>query len=427
MADLLYLCHRIPYPPNKGDKIRSWHMLQHLAARHRVHLGCFVDDPHDWRYADRLREICVDTHFVRLSPGLARLRSLAGLLDGRPLTLAYYRDRGLARWIARVLAETRPGGIVAFSSAMAQFVMPPPEATRDAPRRVIDFVDVDSEKWRAYAEKRRGLDRWIYGREARTLLAYERRIAAAFDASLFVSDAEAALFRRLAPETAARVGHMANGVDCDYFSPERAYEDPYWDEAGPVVVFTGAMDYWANVDAVRWFAEAVFPLVRARVPGARFFIVGAKPTPEVRHLAAHDDAIVITGRVPDVRPYLAHAAAVVAPLRIASGIQNKVLEAMAMAKATLATPEAVEGIAAEPEREILVADTPESFSRKLCSLLADGDLGGLGARARARVAETHGWAVNLARLDEILEGPPRSCDNKASDAPAATGMGAPGR
>ncbi len=311
---------------------------------------------------------------------------------------------------------------------MAQFVMPSPDATRSAAagegsRRVIDFVDVDSEKWRAYAEKRRGLDRWIYAREAKTLLAYERRVAAAFDASLFVSEAEAALFRRLAPETAARVGHMANGVDCDYFSPERAYEDPYWDGTGPVAVFTGAMDYWANVDAVRWFAEEVFPLVRARVPEARFFIVGARPAPEVRRLGERDEAIVVTGRVPDVRPYLAHAAAVVAPLRIARGIQNKVLEAMAMAKATLATPEAVEGIAAAPDREILVADTPELFSQKLYSLLTDGDPESLGARARERVAAAYGWAANLARLDEILEGPPRSCDNKTSDAPPAAGMG----
>ncbi len=426
MADLLYLCHRIPYPPNKGDKIRSWHILEHLAARHRVHLGCFVDDPHDWRYVDRLREICADAHFARLSPRLARLRSLAGLLDGRPLTLAYYRDRGLARWIARVLAEARPEGIVAFSSAMAQFVMPGAGGAAAA-RRVIDFVDVDSEKWRAYAEKRRGLDRWIYAREARTLLAYERRVAAAFDASLFVSEAEAALFRRLAPETAARVGHMGNGVDCDYFSPAREYENPYWDEAGPVAVFTGAMDYWANVDAVCWFAETVFPLVQARVPGARFFIVGARPAPEVRRLGERDAAVVVTGRVPDVRPYLAHAAAVVAPLRIARGIQNKVLEAMAMAKATVATPEAAEGIAAEPEREILIADSSELFAEKLCRLFEEGDTGGVGERARARVAGSYGWAASLARLDEILEGAPASCDNDAQTgaqtAPPATGLG----
>jgi len=414
--DLLYLCHRIPYPPDKGDKIRSWHILERLAGRYRVHLGCFVDDPDDWRHVETLRVLCADTCFARLAPRWARLRSLVGLLDGRPLTLPYYRSQALETWVADLCARVRPRRIVVFSSAMAQFVMPPASEETPTVRRVIDFVDVDSEKWRAYAEKRRGLDRWIYAREGRRLLAYERRVAAAFDASLFVSEAEAALFRRLAPEVASKVGYMSNGVDCAYFSPDRAYENPYEDRDGPVLVFTGAMDYWANVDAVTWFADAVLPLVRVRHPKVWFYIVGARPAPEVRRLAGRD-RIAVTGRVDDVRPYLAHAHVAVAPLRIARGVQNKVLEAMAMAKAVVATSAAVEGILVESGKHLKIADNEENFSEKLHSLLTGDDRESLGIRARQQVIAAHAWTASLNRLDEVLEASRHPCDNKERKVP----------
>jgi len=398
MADLLFLAHRIPYPPDKGDKIRSWNVLRHLAERYSVHLGCFVDDPDDRRHEASLRALCADCHFARLGPYASRLKGLGGLLDGAPLTLACYRDRGLAAWVGEVLGARRPAHIVVFSSAMAQYAL---DDAAERARRVIDFVDVDSDKWRQYAESRGWPARWVFGRESRRLLDFERRVAGLFDASVFVSEAEAALFRRLAPESAAKVTHVDNGVDVAYFSPEHVFTSPFTGQ-GPAIVFTGAMDYWANVDAVAWFAREVLPLVRRHLAEARFFIVGARPAAEVRRLARLP-GVTVTGRVADVRPYLAAAAVVVAPLRVARGIQNKVLEAMAMARPVVVTPQALDGIDAHADREVRLATDPPGLAAAVVGLAA-GDDGAMGRRARRRVVARYTWGSTLARLDAVLAG-----------------------
>lgn len=262
--ELLYLTHRVPYPPNKGDKIRSFHLLKHLSQRYRVHLGTFVDDRGDWQYVDTVRSFCGENHFAKLNPSAMRLRSLSGPLSGQPLTLPYYRNAGLQHWVNNLLATRPVKRILVFSSAMAQYVMHAHGA-----RRIIDFVDIDSDKWCQYAGSKRWPLSWIYRREGRLLLRYEREVAKAFDASLFVSRTEAELFQRLAPESAAKTGYFSNGVDTDYFSPDREYPNPYG-EREHALVFTGAMDYWPNVDAVRWFAQEIFPEVHAADPHARF-------------------------------------------------------------------------------------------------------------------------------------------------------------
>lgn len=393
MSELLFLAHRIPYPPNKGDKIRAWHLLEHLSRRHHLHLGAFVDDPDDWRHADKLRGICASVHLVGLDPRWGKLRALAGLLTGDPLTLPFYRDAGMQRWVDERLAQGADK-VLAYSSAMARFVIDHPGV-----RRVMDFVDIDSDKWRQYAPTKPWPLSWLYRREGERLLAWERRVAAEFDASLFVSGAEAADFRRLAPESTEKVGYYHNGVDADYFSPERGYPDPY--PAGTrALVFTGAMDYWPNVDAVSWFAREVFPVLRAERPDILFAIVGSKPAAEVQALAGLP-GVLVTGRVEDVRPWLAHAAVVVAPLRIARGIQNKVLEGMAMARPVVATPQALEGIDALPGKEILLAADTASMAAAICRVLDSKP--DLGDAARTRVLSDFDWAANLARVDELLE------------------------
>lgn len=398
MEELLYLVHRIPYPPNKGDKIRSFHLLRHLSRRYRVHLGAFVDDPADWAHAPALAEWVKGKLCLRpLSRARALMKSGLGLITGEPLTLPWYRDARMSRWVDEVLAGGRVRRALVYSSSMAQYLM-----AWDGLTRVIDFVDIDSDKWRQYARSRPWPLSAIYRREARRLFAFERRVAAAFDAATFVSEAEAALFRRLAPETAAHVFGFSNGVDTDYFSPEPSYPNPYPDQTR-ALVFTGAMDYWANVDAVRWFAHEVWPGLRLSHPEAAFYIVGARPTAAVTALATLP-RVVVTGSVPDVRPYLAHAAIAVAPLRIACGIQNKVLEAMAMARATVVTPQALEGIHARPGEEILVAETPAEFITRCGQLLAnDGLAAATGRRARARVVSDYAWDAHLSRLDAALE------------------------
>lgn len=397
MRDLLYLVHRIPFPPNKGDKIRSFHILKHLARDYRVHLATFIDDPQDEKYIDDVRALCGETYFARMNPRAARVRSVRGLLTGEALSLPYYYDTGMQQWVSALLARKNIKHVVAFSSPMAQYAR---HVDSDV-CRVMDFVDVDSDKWEQYARSKTWPLSWVYRRESQALLRYERAIAAQWDASILVSEDEAALLRRLAPESAARIHYAYNGVDADYFSPDRDYVDPYHG-AGPALVFTGAMDYWANVDAVVWFANEVFPRVRAALSSARFFIVGSRPHAAVQALA-QQPGVTVTGAVPDVRPYLHYAHAAVAPLRIARGIQNKVLEAMAMARPVLVTSAAAEGLLPCPNQALHVADDSEVFAQYALRALRGELPADAGRSGRACVLEHYGWESNLERLTALLE------------------------
>ena len=396
MHDLLLLVHRIPYPPNKGDKIRSFHLLKHLALQYRVHLGTFIDDVDDWHHVDVVKALCASTCFVKLHPTRARILSLRGLLSGKPLTLTYYRSSELQRWVRNTMAAHSIQRVVAFSSAMAQFA-----DQFSGVRRVMDFVDVDSDKWAQYAVSKCWPMSWVYRRESETLLSYERSVAERWDASVLVSNDEADLFRRLVPRAAARVSGISNGVDSEYFSPQHDYANPY--PAGALVlVFTGAMDYWANVDAVVWFAQNVFPQVRAHIKEARFYIVGSRPSTEVQALGKIE-GVTVTGSVPDVRPYVHHAVAAVAPLRIARGIQNKVLEALSMARPVIATTAAAEGLKSRPKDAMWVADDAQDYAQKCIAILRGEIAAQAGASGRQCVIEHYSWASNLARFSELLE------------------------
>jgi sugar transferase (PEP-CTERM/EpsH1 system associated) len=263
----------------------------------------------------------------------------------------------------------------------------------------MDFVDVDSDKWRQYAQAHTGLPRMIFQREARRLANFEREVAATFDASMFVSEPEAAYFRKQVPQAAAKVHGVPNGVDAKYWDPQRDYPNPY-QPGERAVVFVGAMDYRANVHAVEWFAAEVWPRVRSHQPAARFYIVGSKPAPAVQALDKLA-GITVTGRVDDVRPYVAHAHAVAAPLRIARGIQNKVLEALAMEKVVLATPEAWEGIEDFDGRQGCIDGSPEALATEAL-LWLDAPTPARAASARAMVLRRHDWTHNLDAYESLL-------------------------
>lgn len=396
MSRLLFLAHRIPYPPDKGEKIRAFHILRHLSARAEVEVGCLVDDPADEAHIATLRgQVAHLEAAVVTGRGAAAARALMHLRPGRPLSHGWFREAGLSRWVGNGLASGRWAKVFVFASAMAPYVMAAPRHPRGQVR-VIDMVDVDSEKFAAYAARRRGPMGLVYGREARTLLALEREAAQKFDRTLFVSRAEAARFAELAPEAGPRVGFLENGVDFARFDPAAAHQNPFPDPQ-PRIVFTGAMGYAPNIEAVIWFADAVLPRLAGR---AGFVIVGQNPSPAVRALAGRP-GITVTGTVPDVRPYLAHAAVAVAPLLLARGIQNKVLEAMAMARPVVATPEAFEGISATPGRDLLVAAGAEAFAAAVLAVL-EGGHSGMGQAARAAVLAGHDWAATLAPLDAML-------------------------
>lgn len=396
MAKVLFLAHRYPYPPNKGDKIRAFHFTEHLRARHEVTLG-FVTTPGDTE-PDLSWARKFSAFYEGRIPQAQRLfRAGMALLTGAPLSVAVFYDPALARWVARHVAEKRPDVIFAFSSAMAQYV------PRDLPagtRFILDFCDVDSEKWRQYAQSQSLLRRWFFGMEARRLVAFDREQAKRAAASLFVMEDERRIFDRLSPETAARHRAIGNGVDVAYHDPAAVTGRP---SAAKTIAFVGMMDYWPNVDAVTWFAKEIFPLVRARHPDARFQIVGARPVPSVRALA-RIDGVEVTGAVADVRPYVKGATVVVAPLRIARGIQNKVLEGMAMARPVVTSPAALEGINAEHERHVLVGETPNEFADAVVRVLDAGVPADIGAAARAFVVKNHDWDANLEALDGVLRG-----------------------
>lgn len=393
---ILYLVHRLPFPPNKGDKVRSYHLLKHLASRHEVHLGSFIDDPDDEQHLPRVRELCASLHIAQLRPRTAKLTSLRGLLQGQALSLPYYRDAGLQAWVDESARRVGFDAAVVFSSVMAQYLR-----EFEGMPRLVDFVDVDSAKWRDYAPAHRWPLSWLYRREYRRLLAFEREVAESADCSFFVTPQEVSLFRQLAGPLSRPVEAFSNGVDSDFFAPDPERASPYAQGEVPLV-FTGAMDYWPNVDAVCWFAQEVLPGLRKRFPSLRFHIVGRSPTPAVLALAG--DGINVTGTVPDVRPWLQHAAAVVAPLRLARGVQNKVLEAMAAARPVVAAASCVSAISATPPAGLIPASDARDYGEQLARLLADpAHADEVGRGARDFVAEEFSWDAHLCALDRYLE------------------------
>jgi polysaccharide biosynthesis protein PslH len=401
MGEILFIAHRIPFPPDRGDKIRSWNMVRKLDGIAPVHIAAFADDERDMAHAPALSEVAA-SHRIVLRDRNRPLAAMRGIVRGQPLSVALFDHPELRAYVARILAERPISAIFAYSCQVAQYV---PERLNGI-RFVMDFVDVDSAKYAAYGQNQRGPMGWVNRREGRKLLAFERKVAVRADASLFVSEAEAALFRDASGLGVDRVLAVDNGVDLAFFNPAAGFEPltPAERGEGPLIVFTGQMDYRPNVEAVEGFSRYSFAQIRRRYPDARFAIVGRNPSPAVRALASLP-GVVVTGGVPDVRGWLAAADVVVAPLRLARGVQNKVLEAMAMARPVVASPQAAEGIDAVAGRDLLVAGTDGDEAAAVLDLLADRDAAlRLGRAARARVEARYSWDATLAMLPDIVRG-----------------------
>jgi sugar transferase (PEP-CTERM/EpsH1 system associated) len=390
MGDILFIAHRSPFPPDRGDKIRAFNILKHLAARHRVHLVAFADDPRDLKAKKGLVPFTASRSI--LWRGKSRRRALVeALVQRRPASLTAFDNHAMHDVVADLLERRSIDTIYVYSGQMAQYV---PAKTRA--RVIMDFCDMDSLKFADYAKASRGPMRWLMQREANLLFQFERRVARRVDASLFVSEAEAELFRKRSG--AANVRVVENGIDTDFFDPAASF--PRIDTTGKLIVFTGQMDYRPNVEAAIWFAETVLPHIRLVHPDAIFAIVGRNPTAAVAALAKQD-GVRVTGEVADVRPWLDAAACVVAPLKIARGIQNKVLEAMAMARPVVASGPAAEGI--DHDGTILSGDTVAEVSDAVNGLLSDPrGAAAMGHKARERVQARYGWNARLASLDALI-------------------------
>ncbi len=388
---ILFLAQRVPYPPNRGDKIPTYHYVRHLARGHEVTVACLADGRGDLANVPGLKAMVHAVEAVPVSSVRAKCRALAALAGTRPLTVAYFDEPELRDRVRRLVDGGSVDAAVVFGSGMAQFV----EGYAGLPR-VLQFADLDSQKWAQYAAANRIPKRWVYRTEAARLLAYERHLAATFSKSFVCAPRERDDARQLMPEV--EIECLPNGVDLDYFRPTPAVEK---DPAG--LVFTGVMDYFPNADGVEWFCREVLPRVRAEVPKATFTICGSSPTPRVQALGRLP-GVSVTGAVPDVRLHLHRASVAVLPLRIARGIQNKLLEAMACGLPAVATPVAFAGVEARPGRDLLVAEGPAAFAAAVVRLLQDARLRNeVGTAARAAVVAGYRWERTLEQLGAAVE------------------------
>ncbi len=400
--NILFLAHRIPFPPNKGDKIRSFHLLQSLHEKGQVFLGTLLDDPRDRQHVDILRERFASVFAVENFSKIKRYLSAGEHLRNKPASVGFFYDRSLQNWVDDVLSQKRIDLVFCFSSTMAEYLFRSrewPKLKESGVRLLMDFCDVDSQKWLDYGAIKSWPFSSFFRQEGRLLMGYERRVAECFDYCFLASSREKDLFDQL--HEAHNVGVLENGVALEFFTNRHMEPDGKFD-TGPKVVFTGAMDYDVNIDGVCWFVDVIWPAIRSQVEDAKFYIVGSNPVPQIEKLGIRDD-IEVTGFVEDIREYYEMATVCVAPLRVARGIQNKVLEAMAMSKAVVCTPNAFEGISAQPGRDLVVVDDPDEFSSAVISVLKDQDQRAQIEKAgRECMERNYCWQQKLKKLEAFL-------------------------
>jgi len=406
MSDILFLAHRIPFPPDRGDKIRSHHILKRLALIAPVHVATLADDDSDMEHEAELAELAASYCLVRRSKPLA-LAGVQALATHSPLSLAAFHDQALARYVGEVLGKRPISVIYVFSGQMGQYV-----PKQFAGRVIADFVDVDSAKFEAYAATGEGVRGWIDAREAKMLHAEEVRLARRADISLLISEAEAGLFHSRLPgvvRVGATIRVLPNGIDAAEFDPARVKPEPrLQDFPSPLLIFTGQMDYAPNIAAAERAMDSILPLVRQQLPDASFHVVGRNP-PD-RLLNRHgEDGCHVWGRVPDIRQWLKGADIALVPLEIGRGVQNKVLEAMAMKLPVVLTPEAATGIEARDGEQFVACATDEELAQAVIGLAGNRKRATrMGRAARSFVLDRMSWPAALSALDEIIglmEGP----------------------
>jgi len=399
-SQVLFIAHRIPYPPNKGDKIRSFHMLRHLAENHSLAVACLIDDPRDTVHIQPLNQM-VDRvfHEVR-TPFAMKMKVVGAVLSGEPFTKPCFYSIKLQQKIDRFLDESNVHAVICFCSSSAEYVFRSRHYPDSLQKKVLlaDLVDVDSEKWRQYSEQKSGLIKWLYRRESKYLRTYEQKIVKIFDRTFLVSEEEKNVMAQYG--TVDKVETLVNGVDLDFFTPDTRRSEENREKNR--LVFSGAMDYWPNIEGAVWFAEKIFPAVRKAIPDAVFCIAGRNPHDEILALRKKP-GIEVTGTVPDIRVYISDAAICVAPLLIARGIQNKVLEGMAMGKAVVATSGAATGLKAVKDRDMVVAEDETRMTEAIIHLLQNPEKRfQIGLSARLYVEREHSWSAHLGRLSVLV-------------------------
>jgi sugar transferase (PEP-CTERM/EpsH1 system associated) len=387
---ILYVCHRFPYPPKRGGKIRPFNMIRHLSARHEVTVASLARSADEAREGAGLARHCSAYEMGRVDDRVQALRMVARLPTPTPSSFGFFHSPDLARRVRRLLAAQRFDLIFVHCSSAAQYVA----HVRNVPK-VLDFGDMDSQKWLEYARYKPFPLSFGYWLEGRKLERTERRLAARFDLCTATTRAEWETLNGYG--TGVPTDWFPNGVDASYFTPDGGPFDR------DLISFVGRMDYYPNQQCMLEFCRTTLPLIRAQRPAVKLLIVGADPSPEIRRLASVP-GVSVTGSVPDVRPFVRRSALMVAPLRIARGTQNKLLEAMAMGVPVVTSPAAAGGVDALDQKHFLVASTPKEVCRAVLRVLEDpGERERLARAGRARMLSHHDWNRSMQRLDRILE------------------------
>ena len=388
---LLVVSHNVPFPPNKGEKIRTYHLLRELAREHDIHLIALARDPSDLAHTENLLEFCERVELCRVDPIISKVYALVALVLGLPMTFGFFFSFKVKRLVRRWVAESGYDAAFAICSSAGPYLYGLRNVTT-----VIDYIDVDSAKWHQYAQSSRAPQSWIYAVEHKRLGDWEARLCRDYDFSLLTSETEKQRLAALAPGCNHKIVVCPNGIDTEFFTP--AGPAPVDDE--PTLVFTGQMDYLPNVDAAKYFYREILPLVRQEFPQARFVIVGRNPTPELHQCCPDAE---ITGEVDDIRPYVRNARVFVAPLRLAFGVQNKVLEAMACRVPVIATSQILSGMETKVGQDLLVGDDPITFAQQICSLLSDDRYRDAVAQAGYEyVHNHHDWPASADLITDRL-------------------------
>jgi sugar transferase (PEP-CTERM/EpsH1 system associated) len=393
---ILVLTHRLPFAPNRGDRIRAFHIVKQLAARADAHVVSLVHDREEEAQAETLRRLGVAVSTALVPRGRNLARAAIKLPASTPLTHLLLDSPAMRPALDQAMHRWRPDVVLAYGSGVAPLSLAPP---LNRIPFILDMVDVDSAKWSAFADDARFPRSWVYRREARCLSAFEARAVQAAFATTVVNERERGTLLRLCPGAAVHVA--PNGVDLDAMSP------PQPPMAGDRVIFSAVFDYAPNADGAVWFAQHVWPLVRAARPSAHLTLAGSSPTSAVRRLA-EDASIEVTGRVEDMRPYLWRSAVAVAPIFQSRGVQNKVLEAAAAGLPSVVTRTVGDGLPHEVLPACRIADTADAFAAAVIELLALSPDARRREAARASLAAL-GWPRRLAPLVSLIERAASAC------------------
>ena len=389
--NILYLCHRFPYPPTSGGKIRSFNMIRHLsAAGHQVSVCSLVRSPEEAELGQGIAPYCADFSMGVVVEWLQVLRMVVRLPVPTPSSMGYFYSPAMADQVDELLVSRRWDLIFVHSSSVAQYV----EHVNDVPK-ILDFADMDSQKWLEYANYKSFPLSLGYRYEGAKMLAAEKRLATRFDLCTVTTRAEWNTLQSYG--TGADADWFPNGADAEYFCPSNVPYDP------DTISFIGRMDYYPNQECMTRFCAEIWPLLKSIRPALKLLIVGAAPSPAMRQLG-NIQGVTVTGTVPDVRPYLRQSALMVAPLNIARGVQNKILEAMAMGVPVVTSRLAAAGVDAESGAHFLVADAPQDCVQAILSVISNpAERQRLALAGRQRLLSHHAWPRAMARLDGLID------------------------